>query len=75
MPMHVDPHTNYQENSNRFWIPLQDWESGHIFMYEDQAITSYSEGDVWTYDNPNALHGAANIGFTPRVVLQISSYE
>jgi hypothetical protein len=75
MPMHVDPHTLYQKNSNRFWMPLQDWQPGHIFMYEDQVITNYKAGDVWTYDNPAALHGAANIGYVPRIVLQISSYN
>jgi len=75
MPMHVDPHTLYQKNSNRYWIALQDWEPGHIFMYEDRVITNYVAGDVWTYEDSTALHGAANIGFTPRIVLQISTYE
>lgn len=75
MPMHVDPHTLYEPNSKRYWLPLQDWEPGHIFMYEDQVITNYVAGDVWTYGNSAALHGAANIGFTPRIVLQISTYE
>lgn len=75
MPMHTDPHTLYQKNSKRYWMALQDWEPGHIFMYEDQVITNYSAGDVWTYKDSTALHGAANIGFTPRIVLQISTYE
>lgn len=74
MPMHVDPHAITMENCERFWIPLQDWQAGHIFMYEDQVITNYRAGDVWTYKDSTALHGAANIGFIPRVVLQISSY-
>jgi hypothetical protein len=75
MPMHIDPHTKYQENSNRYWIPLQDWDHGHLFVYENQVITNYTAGDVWCYDKANALHGAANIGFSPRVILQISSYR
>jgi hypothetical protein len=74
MPMHQDPHTVYEKNCNRYWIPLQDWEPGHIFMYENQVVTDYKAGDVWVYNDPTALHGAANIGFTPRIVLQISSY-
>lgn len=74
MPMHVDPHTLYEKNSKRYWIPLQDWQPGHIFMYEDLVITNYKKGDVWIYDNSTALHGAANIGFDPRVVLQVSTY-
>jgi hypothetical protein len=75
MPLHIDPHTLNQNNSQRFWFPLQDWEPGHIFMYENQVITNYKAGDVWTYENSNAVHGAANIGYTPRVVLQISGYS
>ena len=75
MPMHMDPHTVIQADSKRFWIPLQDFEPGHIFMYENQVITDYKKGDVWSYIDPTALHGAANIGFTPRIVLQISSYS
>lgn len=75
MPMHVDPHTLYETNSKRYWMPWQDYELGHIFMYEDQVITNYKRGDVYSYKNPNALHGAANIGFIPRIVLQVSTYE
>jgi hypothetical protein len=75
MPMHVDPHTLYQTNSNRYWMPLHDWQPGHIFMYNDQVITNYKAGDVWVYKESNALHGAANIGHFPRVVLQVSTYE
>lgn len=75
MPMHVDPHTLYQKSSDRYWIPFQDWQPGHIFMYEDQVITNYKAGDVYVYSNPNALHGAANIGHTTRIVLQLSTYD
>lgn len=75
MPMHQDPHTADEKNCNRYWIPLQDWQVGHIFMYENIVVTEYKAGDVWMYSSSTALHGAANIGFTPRVVLQISEYE
>lgn len=74
MPMHIDPHTLYESNSKRYWIPLHDWEPGHVFMYENQVVTNYVAGDVWCYEDSNALHGAANIGYTPRVVLQISTF-
>lgn len=75
MPIHIDPHTIYESNSERFWVPLQDWEVGHIFMYENQVITNYKAGDVWTYSDSTALHGAANIGYVPRIVLQVSTYD
>lgn len=75
MPMHVDPHTLYQPGSNRYWMPLLDWQPGHIFMYKDLVITNYKAGDLWVYENSNELHGAANIGHTPRIILQMSTYE
>jgi hypothetical protein len=75
MPIHIDPHTLTEKNSQRFWIPLQDYEPGHIFLYENQVITDYKAGDVWKYNDSSALHGAANIGHTPRIVLQISSFS
>lgn len=75
MPIHIDPHTLIEKNSERFWIPLQDYEPGHIFLYENQIITNYKAGDVWQYEISSALHGAANIGYTPRIILQVSTYE
>jgi hypothetical protein len=75
MPMHSDPHTKQEKNVDRFWIPLQDWEQGHIFMYENDAIVNYKAGDVYRYTSAQAVHGAANIGLKPRVVLQVTLYE
>lgn len=75
MPIHIDPHTIYENNSDRYWVPLHDWSPGHIFVYEDQVITNYKAGDVWVYSDSTALHGAANIGYTPRVILQISTHD
>lgn len=74
MPVHRDPHTLYQKNSKRYWMPLQDWENGHIFIYEDKIITNYRAGDVWFYEDATALHGAANIGLTTRLILQVSTH-
>jgi len=73
MPLHRDPHTIY-DKSKRFWIPLQDYQPGHIFMYKDSVITDYKKGDVYSYQDSTDIHGAANIGFTPRVVLQITEF-
>jgi hypothetical protein len=75
MPMHVDPHTLYEPNSQRYWMPLQDYSPGHIFMYENLVITDYKAGDVYRYKTSSAIHGAANIGHVPRVVLQVSTHE
>lgn len=75
MPMHVDPHTLYENNSERYWMPLQDHEPGHVFLYENEFISDYKKGDLYRYYDSNALHGAANIGHNPRIILQISTFE
>ena len=73
MPMHTDPHT-HEQSCNRYWIPLQDYQPGHIFIYKDKFITDYKAYDVFEYENEQDMHGAANIGHTPRVVLQVTEY-
>ena len=73
MPMHSDPHT-HERPCNRYWVPLQDYEPGHVFIYKDNLMTNYSAFDVFKYDHEQDMHGAANIGHTPRVVLQVTEY-
>lgn len=73
MPMHSDPFTQ-DSNVLRYWVPLMDYEAGHIFIYKDKMITDYQLGDVFRFDEAREIHGAANIGYTPRIMLQISEY-
>lgn len=75
MPMHIDPHTEQQKNVDRFWIPLQNWEPGHIFMFENTFIANYAKGDVYKYESAQGLHGAANIGLASRSTLQVTLYD
>ena len=74
MPMHLDSDIP-DYNCRKYWMPLQDYQPGHIFIYEDKLITDYCAGDLWTYDDINALHGACNIGYTPRITFQFTTYE
>jgi hypothetical protein len=73
MPMHTDPHT-HNSTCNRYWIPLQNYISGHVFIYKDKMMTSYNAGDVYQFENEVDTHGAANIGHTPRIFLLITEY-
>lgn len=74
MPMHTDPHT-HDRSCRRLWIPLQDHEPGHIFVYKNSMVTDYKAYDAFEYYDSQDNHGAANIGHTPRVVLQVTIYE
>jgi hypothetical protein len=77
MPVHRDPHTYADNHSNvtRYWMALQDWEPGHIFMYEDQVLVNYKKGDVYSYPDPQAIHCACNIGNNTRLSFHFSTYE
>ena len=73
MPMHTDPHT-HERPCKRYWCPLQDYHPGHVFIIKDKLITDYKKFDVYEYDYEQDVHGAANIGHIPRLVLQLTEY-
>jgi hypothetical protein len=73
MPMHRDPHV-FEEQCNRYWVAIQDYEPGHIFIYKDEMLKDYKAGDVFQFVNNDDIHGAANISFSPRIALQITEY-
>ena len=73
MPMHTDPHA-HDKPCKRYWMPLQDYTSGHVFIYKDEMITDYKAGDVYQFDNEIDIHGAANIGHTCRIMMLITEY-
>jgi len=73
MPIHADPHT-HDKPCKRYWMPLQDYEAGHVFIYKDQLINNYKKGDLFEFDDPTDIHGAANIGHTPRIMLLVTEY-
>ena len=77
MPMHRDPHVTEQdkENFTRYWMPLQDYQDGHIFIYENNFMKDYKAGDLWTYTDPNAVHGACNIGYSTRLTFQFTTFK
>ncbi len=73
MPMHTDPFTHYKQ-CKRFWVPLQDFVPGHLFVYGNDLIKDYKLGDVYEYFDSSDVHGAANIGHEPRIILQVTEY-
>jgi hypothetical protein len=77
MPMHRDPHVTNDNfiNCKRYWMPLQDYEPGHIFIYNKEFMCDYKAGDLWVYDDANEIHGACNIGYGPRLTFQFTVYD
>jgi hypothetical protein len=56
-------------------MPLQDFQVGHIFLYGETMISGYKSGDVYMFNDERDVHGAANIGHTPRISLLITEYK
>jgi|TARA_B110000914_G_C15494652_1_gene462549 hypothetical protein len=76
MPMHKDDES-FEEivDATVHWIPLQDYQSGHVFVINDELITDYKKGDVYTFSKFSDLHGAANIGMVPKLTIMVVVYN
>jgi hypothetical protein len=59
----------------RYTMFLQDWEPGHVFVYEDKVNPIYKKGDIFEWSDPELLHGVVNLSFNPRYTLQITTHD
>ena len=73
--MHIDPQLTEVDNPVRYTMFLQDWEPGHIFVWDDKVAANYKAGDVFEWSDPMIVHGPANIGYHTRYTLQITMYD
>jgi len=73
IPVHGDLAMADRPHGKSYWMPWQDWEPGHVFVWEDQFVSNYKKGDVFEYDS-SVPHCAINIGTSPRIILQIREY-
>lgn len=69
-PLHIDSFPENEQNIKRYWIAYQDNEPGHIFIYNNK-ILEYKAGDMYQFDEARDWHGAANIGFIPKISYQL----
>ena len=59
------------ETTRRLWMPLTDYEMGHIFIYEEQMIAPFSSGDLFEFEH-NAPYAAVNLGVKPYYMMMFS---
>jgi len=63
------------KKTRRFWMPLQDYVEGHVFIVCGELIKDYRAGDLFEYD-PDGRHGGFNINTDiPRYTLNFAIYE
>ena len=73
--MHIDPHLVEVKNPVRYTMFLEDFQPGHIFVYDDKMISNYKAGDVYEWSDPMIVHGVVNIGYNTRYTLQVTMHE
>lgn len=73
LPVHRDIISN--GFNTRYWMAMQDYEPGHIFICDKFLLTDYKAGDLWKYKDASALHCACNIGYSPRLTFQFTTYD
>jgi len=73
-PMHRDSYS-VAKPTHKYWMAWTDWEPGQVLMTEDDVIIKYRAGDVYKFDDPFILHGAANAGIQTRIALQITTWR
>jgi len=73
--MHIDPHLVDVENPVRYTMFLEDFQPGHIFVYDDKMISNYKAGDVYEWSDPMIVHGVVNIGYNTRYTLQVTMHD
>lgn len=77
-PIHIDPHLLKATNPKRYTLFLQDFDPGHIYIYNENKITvNYRAGDLYEWDVNDyfGLHGAANISYKTRFTMQICMHD
>lgn len=73
--MHIDPHLLDVKNPVRYSMFLQDYQFGHVFVYDDKLLTDYKMGDVYEWSDPMIVHGVINMAHHTRYTLQVTFYD
>lgn len=73
MGMHMDNELIGRPGT-QWWMGITDYDSGHLFVCNDEILKGYKSGDLYRFPNMNTWHGSANIGWSTRIILNIAVY-
>lgn len=65
------PVVTLTETTRRLWMPLNNYEMGHIFVYEESMIAPFNAGDLFEFEH-NAPYAAVNLGVDPFYMMMFS---
>lgn len=74
-PWHIDTYATEGRKAKRYFMAYQDYQLGHVFVYEDKLLAPYKAGDVFEFHDDTVAHAAANIGLIPKISLQLIVYQ
>lgn len=74
VPCHLDHYPDQGKSFGvRYYIACSDHEMGHVFTYnKSDFLTNYKKGDMYEFSADTLWHGACNVGFTPKISIQLS---
>jgi hypothetical protein len=73
IPLHIDQ--NPPENTLRYILMLQDYEPGHILLWDDSLVRDYKRGDFFKVKDVNSSHGGSNISNTTRLLAYLTVWN
>lgn len=77
--LHLDKLEKWMPNDHsqvvRYFVQLTDWQPGHFWNFGNHCWSSWSAGDVVTFDWLNVPHSTANAGHVPRATLQLTGIK
>jgi hypothetical protein len=63
------------QNVKRYFMPLQDYKKGHIFLYDNQILKDYKKGDLFLHQGEDIWHGGGNMGHSTRLTFNLTVYS
>ena len=59
------------ETTSRYWMPLNDYELGHIFIFQEEMVAPFNKGDLFDFQI-NSPYAAINLGTQPFYLMMFS---
>jgi hypothetical protein len=72
IPAHMDPNPF---TTKRYALSLVDYELGHVLVWGDDFISNYKRGDMWEIQDISQRHFSCNMGYTTRLMAQITVWD
>jgi hypothetical protein len=73
--MHQDGDLADPKLIDRYWMPMQDYQDGHIFICGGKFMSDYKKGDLFQFEDSTDTHGSCNITYTPRLTFTFIVYR